>query len=112
MRVEVKEWGDRIVFLYKIREGASDRSYGIQVARLAGLPESVTRRAGEILASLEREKMNSIPAEIDRASQISLFRDSDPIRERLQDVDTNAITPLEALKILAELKRSAEDRPK
>jgi DNA mismatch repair protein MutS len=104
MRVEVREWGDQIVFLYKIREGASDRSYGIQVARLAGLPESVIRRAGEILASLEREKMNGMPPETAPAKQTSLFRDSDDLRERIQHIDTNAITPLEALRILNELK--------
>ncbi len=109
MRVEVREWGDQIVFLYKIREGASDRSYGIQVARLAGLPESVTRRAGEILASLEREKLNTIPSGSDPAIQVSLFDDSSHIRERLQRIDTNAITPLEALNILIDLKRDAED---
>jgi len=109
MRVEVKEWGDQIVFLYKIREGASDRSYGIQVARLAGLPESVIRRAGEILASLEREKMSAMPSETDMARQTSLFRDSDRIRQRLQHIDTNAITPIEALTILIELKRNAKE---
>ncbi len=109
MRVEVREWGDQIVFLYKIREGASDRSYGIQVARLAGLPESVTRRAGEILASLEREKMSTIPPGSDPAKQTSLFEDTGTIRRRLQSIDTNAITPLEALNILIELKRDAED---
>ncbi len=94
MRVEVKEWGDQIVFLYKIREGASDRSYGIHVARLAGLPDSVTRRAGEILASLEREKASMMPSGTDPARQTSLFRDSDLVAERLQRIDTNAITPL------------------
>jgi DNA mismatch repair protein MutS len=109
MRVEVKEWGDQIVFLYKIREGASDRSYGIQVARLAGLPESVIRRAGEILASLEREKMSAAPPDTDMAKQPSLFRDTDHIRERLQHIDTNAITPLEALTILIELKGHAKE---
>jgi DNA mismatch repair protein MutS len=109
MRVDVKEWGDQIVFLYKIHEGASDRSYGIQVARLAGLPESVTRRAGEILASLEREKMNMLPSRTDPAKQTSLFHEPDYIRERLQHIDTNTITPLEALKILVDLKGHADE---
>jgi DNA mismatch repair protein MutS len=109
MRVEVREWGDQIVFLYKIHEGASDRSYGIQVARLAGLPGSVIRRAGEILAGLEREKMVEMRPGIDPPRQASLFSDRDRLREELQHIDINAITPLDALKVLAELKRRAED---
>ncbi len=107
MRVEIKEWGDRIVFLYKIREGASDRSYGIQVARLAGLPESVIRRAAEILAGLEREKMSAGPPKPDQANQTSLFPGLDDVHLRLQAIDTNSITPLEALKLLVELKGKA-----
>ncbi|MCX5752912.1 MAG: DNA mismatch repair protein MutS, partial [Candidatus Krumholzibacteria bacterium] len=109
MRVEVREWGDQIVFLYKIRDGASDRSYGIQVARLAGLPESVIRRAGEILASLEREKLGAIPAGTEPMKQATLFHDPDDIRTRLQQIDTNAITPLEALKFITDLKDRAEE---
>jgi DNA mismatch repair protein MutS len=109
MRVEVREWGDQIVFLYKIREGASDRSYGIQVARLAGLPDSVIRRAGEILAGLEREKMVEVPPGIDASRQTSLFSDRDNLRDKLQHIDINAITPLDALRVLAELKRRAEE---
>jgi DNA mismatch repair protein MutS len=108
MRVEIKEWGDQIVFLYKIREGASDRSYGIQVARLAGLPESVIRRAGEILAGLEREKGSAAPPKIEPGSQTSLFPEPDDVRKTLQRIDINGITPLEALKILVELKEKAK----
>jgi DNA mismatch repair protein MutS len=52
--IEVKEWQDEIVFLHKVRKGAADRSYGIQVAKLAGLPRAVIERAGEVLAVLER----------------------------------------------------------
>jgi DNA mismatch repair protein MutS len=54
--VDVREWKDEIVFLHKVRAGAADRSYGIHVARLAGLPEAVTRRAGEILKILEEDR--------------------------------------------------------
>jgi DNA mismatch repair protein MutS len=109
MRVEVREWGDQIVFLYKIREGASDRSYGIQVARLAGLPESVIRRAGEILTALEREKMSIMPSGTDLSRQTSLFHRTDRVREHLQHININTITPLEALKVLAKLKGEAEE---
>ncbi len=51
--MDVREWRDEIVFLHKVRAGAADRSYGIQVAKLAGLPKPVTKRAGEVLATLE-----------------------------------------------------------
>ena len=108
LRVEVREWGDGIVFLYKIREGASDRSYGIHVARLAGLPESVIRRANEILASLEREKVSEKAKEKPMdALQTSLFQKPDHLRNRLQNIEIDRITPLEALTLLSDLKRTA-----
>ncbi|RJR26286.1 MAG: DNA mismatch repair protein MutS [Candidatus Latescibacterota bacterium] len=105
LRVEVREWGDEIVFLYSIREGASDRSYGIHVARLAGLPEQVIRRANEILAALEREQGGEAPPRRAEAMQPSLFDRPDAIRIALQDIEIDRITPLEALKILSDLKK-------
>jgi DNA mismatch repair protein MutS len=109
LRVEVREWGDEIIFLYKIREGASDRSYGIHVARLAGLPETVIRRANEILASLERERPAGTAPEGVGARQPSLFEKADSFRERLHHIDIDRITPLEAIKILSDLKSAAEE---
>ncbi len=107
LRVDVREWGDEIVFLHAIREGASDRSYGIHVARLAGIPDSVIRRAGEILAALEKEKSaGSIPGRAE-AAQPSLFEQSDHIRSRLQHLDIERVTPLDALKILSDLRDMA-----
>jgi DNA mismatch repair protein MutS len=108
LRVDVREWGDGIIFLYKIREGASDRSYGIHVARLAGLPESVIRRANEILASLERERPPAALPQTAPELQRELFEKRDPIREHLQHIDVNKVTPMEALEILADLKRDSE----
>ncbi len=109
LRVEVKEWGDAIIFLYKIRPGASDKSYGIHVARLAGLPESVIGRAAEILETLE--EMGTTPkTESERkVEQTTLFRELDPLREHLQNIEINKITPLEALRIIAELQRMARE---
>jgi DNA mismatch repair protein MutS len=109
LRVEVREWGDGIIFLYKIRDGASDRSYGIHVARLAGFPDTVIRRANEILGALEREKASgSLPQE-PTALQPSLFEGPDALRDRLYSIDINSITPLDALKVLADLKKIAKE---
>ncbi|MCX5799888.1 MAG: DNA mismatch repair protein MutS [Candidatus Eisenbacteria bacterium] len=108
INVLVKEWGDRIVFVRKVVEGASDRSYGIQVARLAGLPEPVVQRAKEILASLE----NGGPSPLGRAEavipgdQLDLFAESArSMVKELAGMDTECMTPLEALRVLDELKR-------
>jgi DNA mismatch repair protein MutS len=110
LRVEVREWGDGIVFLYKIREGTSDKSYGIHVARLAGLPESVIRRANEILASLEREKVSErAPEKPVGALQASLFQEPNRLRDRLRNIDIDRITPLEALELLSDLQRTARE---
>ena len=105
--VDVREWGDDIIFLYKIREGASDRSYGIHVARLAGLPDAVVRRAGEILGSLEEEKADFALPERTGGAQTSLFEEPNLLRDSLQRIDIDTLTPLEAIKILADLKKKA-----
>jgi DNA mismatch repair protein MutS len=109
LRVEVKEWGESILFLYRVREGASDRSYGIHVAKLAGLPQRVIDRAREILEMLEGERADGRPPERSRAVQASLFREADALRERLRSIDVNGMTPLEALHLLAELQRLSRD---
>ena len=113
--------GGEIVFLRKIVPGRSDRSYGIQVARLAGLPPAVTTRAAEILAALERDELarggrpavSGTPSEPQR--QLGLFQTISPpekadkddaLREALAAVDINHMTPIEALALLAELKKT------
>ncbi len=112
--VAVREWKDDIVFLRKIVPGRSDRSYGIQVARLAGLPVAVITRAREILQALERDELarggrpSVSGTATDPQQQLGLFQAAadhpDAIRERLTAIDVNRITPLEALGVLAELK--------
>jgi DNA mismatch repair protein MutS len=114
--VAVQEWKDDIVFLHRILPGRSDRSYGIHVARLAGLPPPVVARAQEILRALEQDELSrgGRPALSGRAAapqqQLGLFQApaEDALRERLRAVDVNRTTPLEALQLLAELKRDAE----
>jgi DNA mismatch repair protein MutS len=117
--VAVKEWGGEIIFLRKVVEGGTNRSYGIQVARLAGLPAKVINRAKEILSNLERGEFDSMgmpkiakskaaasPPKI--PLQPSLFSQPDPIRSELKKIDPDQMTPIEALKILNELKKRAE----
>jgi DNA mismatch repair protein MutS len=116
--VAAREWNDGIVFLRKILPGRSDRSYGIQVARLAGLPQRVILRAREILDSLERDElsrggrpsMSGAPAP--SQTQLGLFQapaDADgPLSRRLRDLDLDRMTPIEALTTLAGLKRDLD----
>jgi DNA mismatch repair protein MutS len=113
--VAVRETGDTVVFLHRLEPGGTDRSYGIHVAQLAGLPDGVVRRAREILGTLESEHrmVPGAPPEAARdPGQLALFTDpsADPMLEELRLIDVNALTPLEALNRLAELKRRAEDR--
>ena len=112
--VAVREWKDGIVFLRKIVPGRSDRSYGIQVARLAGLPASIIARAREILQALERDELarggrpSVSGTRTDPQQQLGLFQTparDDELRKRLADTDVDRMTPLEALSLLAELKK-------
>jgi DNA mismatch repair protein MutS len=116
--VAAREWKDDIVFLRKIVPGRSDRSYGIQVARLAGLPAGVIKRAGEILGALERDELarggrpSVSGTESEPQRQLALFQGpaaaaDDRLRQKLADLDVDRLTPLEALTFLAELKREA-----
>ena len=116
--VTAREYHDEIVFLRKIVPGRSDRSYGIQVARLAGLPAGVVARAREILDGLEQDELarggRPTVTSRDRApvEQLGLFAPqaavADQLAARLRAVDVDRMTPLDALTLLAELKRDAE----
>lgn len=106
--VAVRETGDGIVFLHQLRPGATDRSYGIHVARLAGLPLEVVRRAGEILAGLEAgHRVAPVQRPPERSDQLPLFETEHPVIKDLLELDPNRMTPLEALTRLAELKKRA-----
>jgi DNA mismatch repair protein MutS len=132
LHIKVKEWNDRIIFLRKIDEGSCDHSYGIQVARLAGVPKPVIIRAKEILANLEnmeltpdhkpvlarhRDGTNTKAA----GRQTDLFNDGvqtnlidsmqGEIIQQLQDLEINQVTPIDALNMLAELKKKAGNIP-
>jgi len=117
--VVVREWKDDLVLLRKVVPGRADRSYGIQVARLAGLPPAVVTRAREILAGLERDELSrggrpSLSGS-DAASQrqMGLFAApaaaDDPLRRRLREIDVDHLTPMQALSLLADLKNEAAE---
>jgi DNA mismatch repair protein MutS len=108
--VSVKETGGGIVFLRKVEPGAADRSYGIEVAKLAGLPNEVVARAREVLAEHEFAEAQATahlsPGALPPPAQLTIFTPlSQPVVEKLREVDLNRLTPLEALNLLAELKK-------
>ena len=110
--ISVKEQGDNIIFLRKIKRGGADKSYGIQVAALAGVPRAITERAKQIVAMLGRADINmkgslpepvpeNPPEERSDSSQVP----ENPAMEKLRAIDPDTLTPLEALNMLYELKR-------
>jgi DNA mismatch repair protein MutS len=112
--VAVREVGDQILFLHRLQAGGADRSYGIEVGRLAGLPPAVISRARAILSLLEGEHLGGGrdtrrgPA-TQPTDQLALFGAApNPIVERLAEVDVNAITPIDALTLLAKLVEQAK----
>lgn len=110
LNVSVKEWEDHVVFLHKIVPGAADKSYGIHVARLAGIPRSVNDRAKQILAQLENEhvdergrpKIGAGRSQRSRGDmQLTLFAPVEhPLLETIRQLDINRLTPLEALQLI------------
>jgi DNA mismatch repair protein MutS len=118
--VQIKEWNDEIIFLRKIIPGGTDKSYGIQVARLAGLPNKVLDRAHEVLFNLEQSEFDEVGVpKISRSEnhknqlssgQLGLFPDPEnPLIQKLRDVDPNELSPREALEVLFELTKLLKD---
>lgn len=122
-KVDVKEYGDKVVFLHTVTPGTADHSYGIQVAMMAGLPTSLTDRAKKILENLEASQLTphgEMPADptdvrkikrrvakIDNTPQITMFEmKDDELRDAIKKLDINSLTPLEALKFLAKVKEN------
>ncbi len=113
--IAVREWNDSIIFLHKLLEGGTNRSYGIQVAALAGVPKQVISRANELLHNIEKGEFNQYgqpsitasekSAKDGRPSQLGLFAPAnDPVHIKLASIDPNSLSPLEALSLLYELK--------
>jgi len=112
--VAVKEWDDQIIFLRRIIKGGASHSYGIQVARLAGLPSDVITRAKEVLHNLESGEYVAGAPRLARSRQtgkvivtpqMGLFEEIDSVRAKLEETDVSVLTPLEALNLLDELKK-------
>jgi len=114
--VAVAEEAGEVIFLYKIVPGGVDKSYGVHVAKLAGLPKSVVHRAEEVLLELEsdssrmRETTKGRRRKKEVAPQLSLFGQKPPLLEELEKLDINSLTPLEALTKLYELQKKAKER--
>jgi DNA mismatch repair protein MutS len=108
--VQVREVGDQVLFLHRLQPGGADRSYGIEVGRLAGLPPTVIKRATELLRLLEAEQIvprtgrtPRVPSDV-AESQLALFGVmTHPVVQQLRNVDPNAMTPIQALEMLAKL---------
>ncbi len=122
-KVDVKEYGDKVIFLHTVTPGTADHSYGIQVAMMAGLPVSLTDRAKKILENLEASqltphgeqaadpmdvrKIKRHAAKIANTPQITMFQmKDDELRDAIKKLDINAMTPMEALKFLAKVKEN------
>ncbi|GAI68382.1 unnamed protein product, partial [marine sediment metagenome] len=106
--------GWEVTFLYKIVPGGVDKSYGIHVAQLAGLPKAVVHRAREVLEELEGDKQTVVDKSSPRrrreeaaVQQLSFFGQIPPVVEEMEKLDIDSLTPLEALNKLYELKRKA-----
>jgi DNA mismatch repair protein MutS len=113
--VAVREWDDQVVFLHRIVPGGTDRSYGVHVARLAGVPRQVIARSRELLAELEAKFAGNsrVPEQAARRkprdNQLLLFADpAETVIAELRAIDTDALTPLDALQAVARWKKQIE----
>jgi DNA mismatch repair protein MutS len=103
--VAVSEAGGKVVFLHKIVPGGADRSYGIHVGQLAGLPRPVVLRASEILAKLETSSGKAVRFDKESAKQLALFPQTNPFLDELSALDINTLSPIEALNKIFEWKQ-------
>ena len=118
LNVAVKEWDDEVVFLHRIVRGGADKSYGIHVARLAGIPRAVNERAKDVLAQLEADHRDALDrptiqtpgtASSGGSYQLTLFGFADhPLLDELQKLDLNTMTPIDAMKFLQDAKEKLE----
>ena len=112
--VSVEEWSNEVIFLRKVIKGTADKSYGIYVGKMAGLPESVIKRANEVLSDLENHENIALIQEKEQPKQkqrfvqpILVFDDSHPVVDELKSMDIDNITPIQAMQILSDLKKKA-----
>ncbi|HEX6927616.1 MAG TPA: DNA mismatch repair protein MutS, partial [Gammaproteobacteria bacterium] len=105
VHLDATEHGDELVFLHAVKEGPADRSYGIQVAKLAGVPRNVIAEARAHLARLESETAQKAPAPKEPVPQMGLFNAEHPVVEQLRELDVDDLTPKQALELLYGLKK-------
>ena len=115
--VAVKEWEGEVIFLHEVHKGAADRSYGVQVAQLAGLPPSVIARARVVLNALEKGEREGGAAQKSLIDDLPLFaasptpppatRKTSAVEERLAEIHPDDLTPREALDLIYRLKEAA-----
>ena len=114
LHVTVREWNDQIIFLHRIQPGRTDRSYGIHVARLAGLPRETLERAQKVLDSLVVNEVGTsrLVEPSPPSDQMSLFQESpgDPIIARLQELSLENMSPIEAFDLIRELMAELDQR--
>lgn len=115
--VAIREWGEKLVFLHRVQEGPADKSYGISVGRLAGLPDAVVHRAKEILTNLESHALDSegvpvliahdeLPEEAQKTAQLGLFQEhTRDVLEMMRSADIDNLSPIDALNLLARMKK-------
>ncbi|MBN1304126.1 MAG: DNA mismatch repair protein MutS [Anaerolineales bacterium] len=103
--VAVTEADNKVVFLHKIVPGGADRSYGIHVAQLAGLPKPVIQRSNEIMAELEKSSGKAVKINPQSAQQAALFPETNPLIDELEELDINELSPIEALNKLFEWQK-------
>ena len=111
--VAVTEEGNSVVFLHKIVPGGADKSYGVHVAQMAGLPQGVVNRAWEVLADLEAQSQQKngrqVKAKVEPAQQMALFNDDGNLQKLLRELDIPNLTPIEAINKLYELQKEAQE---
>jgi DNA mismatch repair protein MutS len=104
-RVSVSEVDGKVVFMYKIVAGGADKSYGIHVAQIAGMPPTVTLRAEEILDQLEKTSGKTVNVDQEISQQMALFPKTNPLLQDLGKLDINELSPIEALNLLFTWKK-------
>ena len=103
--MKVQEWEGKVIFYHRIIDGIADKSYGIHVASLAGVPKNVIRRAKDLLVKLESKSgARNLPVEPSDQIELSYVQAS-PVEEKLKNLDLNELTPLDALNFLFDLKK-------
>jgi DNA mismatch repair protein MutS len=117
LNVTVREWQDQVVFLHRIVPGAADRSYGIHVARIAGLPSDIVKRADELLNQLAVNHINESPSTASpettdhRSAQMSLFTEyvHHPLLDEVANLDLNTLSPLDAFEQVRQWQAQLND---